>query len=120
MILGANSLDLRVFPTVDKVGVSSKVSDPVLESTGCKAHVDSSVPVVPIALNQDSLRGRPAGSWSDLWQLYVCGIAQSLPRSQFYVTSVVNIYHLCVQTAQVPLHTHTGCTSPSYLSFIGL
>lgn len=47
----------RVFPTLDKVWISSEVSDPMLESTSCKANVDSSGPVVAIVLNQDSLWG---------------------------------------------------------------
>lgn len=42
---------------MDKVWISSEVSDPVLESTSCKADVDSSGPVVPVVLNQDSLWG---------------------------------------------------------------
>lgn len=64
MILAASpagTLGLGVFPTVDKVWISSKVSDPVLERIVWKANVDCCVPVVPTVLNQGSLRGALVG-----------------------------------------------------------
>lgn len=78
-------------------GISSKLSDPVLGSTSCKANGDSSVPAVPIVLNRGWLRGWPAGSWSDLWWLCVCGIAQcpDLEHSSVSLQWLILIISVC-------------------------